>query len=235
MKVFAIGDLHFSTAVNKPMDIFGERWINHQEKIIENWKQAVGEDDVVFVVGDISWGTKIPEGKADLDIIKTLPGKKYFVRGNHDYWWSTASAMNRLYPDDDKMNFLNINYVTVGKYAVCSTRGWMIPTDERFEEGDMTIYKREANRLRLSIEQAKKDGYEEFIVLMHYPPTNCSYVDTLFLEVIEQYQPKYVIYGHMHGEENFSLSVHGEHKGVSYHLVSSDYLNFVPKEILEID
>ena len=32
MSLYAIGDLHFSTAVNKPMDVFGDNWDNHQEK-----------------------------------------------------------------------------------------------------------------------------------------------------------------------------------------------------------
>ena len=46
MGLFAIGDLHFGFAVSKPMDIFGENWKNHSEKIIENWKREVTEEEM---------------------------------------------------------------------------------------------------------------------------------------------------------------------------------------------
>ena len=51
MGLFAIGDLHFGFAVSKPMDIFGENWKNHSEKIIENWKREVKEEDKVLLPG----------------------------------------------------------------------------------------------------------------------------------------------------------------------------------------
>ena len=35
MALYAISDLHLALNVHKPMDIFGERWLNHDEKIKE--------------------------------------------------------------------------------------------------------------------------------------------------------------------------------------------------------
>ena len=113
MKIFAIGDLHLSTAVNKPMNVFGMNWDDHEEKIFADWKKRVSEDDIVFIVGDISWASKVKEAKADLDIIASMPGNKYMIRGNHDYWWSTASALNKIFKEEDKMNFMNVNYQVV--------------------------------------------------------------------------------------------------------------------------
>ena len=231
MRIFAIGDLHLSSSINKPMNIFGDNWENHDKKIFDYWIDNVDDEDVVFVVGDISWATKIDDAKMDLDIIEKMPGKKIFIRGNHDYWWSTATALNKLYSNSDKMVFMNTNYIRLDKYAVCGTRGWKTPLDERFEEKDNSIYIREAKRLELSLEQAKKDGCEDFIVLLHYPPSNSNYDDTLFLDVIKKYKPKCVIYGHIHGEESFPFGINGKFDEVDYHLVSCDFLDFKLKEI----
>lgn len=232
MRLFAIGDLHLSSVSDKPMNIFGDNWENHDKKIFEDWKKRVGEDDVVLVVGDISWATKIYDAKYDLDLINDLPGKKYFIRGNHDYWWSTATALNKLY--DENMVFMNTNFETFKNYAICGTRGWLCPNDVIFEEKDETIYKREAHRLRISLESAKKAGYEDFIVIMHYPPTNDKFEDSLFMEVLREFKPRHVIYGHLHGEENFSFGLKGNIDGINFHLVSCDFLDFKLKEIEDI-
>lgn len=234
MKIFAIGDLHLSTAVDKPMNVFGDNWNNHEEKIFSDWKKKVGDEDVVLIVGDISWASKTREAKADLDIIASMPGRKYMIRGNHDYWWTTASALGKLFEPEDNMKFMNIEFETLGEYAICGTRGWICPNDVRFEEKDETIYKREANRLNMSLEAAKKAGYEKYIVMLHYPPAINSGEKTKFMEVIDKFRPEYVIYGHLHGEDSFGLGIKGRHNGTDYYLVSCDYLDFKVKEILEI-
>ena len=33
MSIFAMADLHLSSSVNKPMDIFGARWTDYMDKI----------------------------------------------------------------------------------------------------------------------------------------------------------------------------------------------------------
>lgn len=233
MKVFAIGDLHLSTAVDKPMNVFGDNWLNHEEKIFKDWDEKVSDDDIVFIVGDISWASKLNDAKLDLDKINAQKGKKIFIKGNHDYWWTTATALNKLY--DDSMVFMNTNYVMIGEYAVCSTRGWSTPNDIDFDEKDNEIYLREAHRLKISLEQAKKDGHEKIIILLHYPPTNEDLEKNLFFDLIEEYKPEHVIYGHLHGEESFQYGVKGCRNGINYHLVSCDYLGFELKEIMEIE
>ena len=123
MKIFAIGDLHLSGSVDKPMNIFGDHWEGHDMKIFQDWSARVTDDDVVLVVGDISWASKLKDAQLDLDQIDKLPGKKYFIRGNHDYWWTTATGLNKLYGDD--MVFMNTNFQVLGPYALCGTRGWL--------------------------------------------------------------------------------------------------------------
>jgi predicted phosphohydrolase len=46
MSIFAIGDLHLSHNFEKPMDIFGDGWANHTEKISENWNRVVRAEDL---------------------------------------------------------------------------------------------------------------------------------------------------------------------------------------------
>ncbi|WP_101773357.1 metallophosphoesterase [Peptostreptococcus faecalis] len=229
MKLFAIGDLHLSGAVDKPMNIFGDNWIGHDKIIFDDWKEKVSNEDVVLIVGDISWASKLQDARVDLDRISECPGKKYLIRGNHDYWWGTATALNKLYEDD--MNFMNTKYETLGEYAICGSRGWICPNEHCFEEKDFEIYKREANRLKISLESARKDGFDKFIVIMHYPPTNEKFENSFFMDIINEYKPEHVIYGHIHGKENFKYGLQGELNGVNFHLVSCDYLDFKLKEI----
>lgn len=229
MRIFAIGDLHMSNSVDKPMNIFGSHWEGHESKIFSDWKNRVSDEDIVLIVGDISWASKLDDAKVDLDILNSLPGKKLLIKGNHDYWWSTATSLNKIY--EEGMVFMNTKYEVVGEYAVCGTRGWLCPNEVKFDDKDEVIYKREANRLRLSLEGAKKAGYEKIIVIMHYPPTNEKFEESLFTSVIKEYSPEYVIYGHLHGEESFATGMKGCIEGTKYELVSCDYLDFKLKEI----
>lgn len=73
MALYAIGDLHLSLSVDKPMDIFGEAWVRHEEKIKESWLANVSAEDTVLIPGDISWATAFDEAKIDLEWINQLP------------------------------------------------------------------------------------------------------------------------------------------------------------------
>ncbi|MGG2468465.1 MAG: metallophosphoesterase [Paraclostridium dentum] len=223
MSLYAIGDLHFSTAVNKPMNIFGDNWDNHEEKIINSWKSKVNEEDTVLIVGDTSWAINMNEAEEDLNIIHNLPGKKIYVKGNHDYWWTTVAKLNKLYDD---MSFLQNNFYQYEEYAICGTRGWICPNDVKFTEEDEKIYKREAHRLKLSLDEAKKAGFKKIIVITHYPPTNDKLDPSLFTEIYESYGVEKVVYGHLHGKESFKMGLKGIRNEVEYNLVSCDYVDF---------
>ncbi|WP_195948385.1 metallophosphoesterase [Paraclostridium bifermentans] len=223
MSLYAIGDLHFSTAVNKPMNIFGDNWDNHEEKIINSWKSKVNEEDTVLIVGDTSWAINMNEAEEDLNIIHNLPGKKIYVKGNHDYWWTTVAKLNKLYDD---MSFLQNNFYQYEEYAICGTRGWICPNDVKFTQDDEKIYKREAHRLKLSLDAAKKAGFKKIIVITHYPPTNDKLDPSLFTEIYESYGVEKVVYGHLHGKESFKMGLKGIRNEVEYNLVSCDYVDF---------
>lgn len=227
--LFAIGDLHLSLGVDKPMSIFGDNWINHHEKIKEDWLKRVGKDDTVLILGDTSWASKLQDAMADLDFINELPGRKIFIKGNHDYWWPTVGKLNRLY---DNMFFLGTDFYTYKDYGICGARGWICPGDSVFEEKDLSIYNREVHRLELSLKSLRDAGYDKMIAMLHYPPTNDRHEDSAFTELFEKYGVELVLYGHLHGKDAFPVGFQGERRGVMYRLASCDYLDF---KLLSVD
>lgn len=229
MGLFVIGDLHLSIGVNKPMDIFGEQWVEHHTKIQKNWMKMIEEDDTVLIPGDISWAMSMEEAMKDLMWIQALPGRKILLRGNHDYWWSSVTKLNALF---ENMFFLQNNYFSYKSYAICGSRGWICPNENKFTQQDQKVYERELHRLKLSLDAAVKKGYEEIIVMTHYPPTNDRLESSGFTEIYEAYNVKKVVYGHLHGQDSFKGGLQGEYNGISYYLTSCDYLDFKPLQIV---
>ena len=200
MKVFAISDLHLSINNPKPMDIFGPVWEGYLDKIFTDWKEKVTDEDIVLLAGDFSWAMKLEETDEDFKLLSTLPGKKVIIRGNHDYWWKSISAVRKVLPSgfyaiqNDAIKFDNI--------IICGTRGWTVPerNAEQSEE-NKKIYDREVLRLELTLQAADKlrQNGEEIICMMHYPPTNFSKDDSDFTRLIEKYKVNKVVFGHLHG------------------------------------
>ena len=225
MSVYAIADLHLSLAKDKPMDIFGENWTEHDKKIQKNWKEIITNDDTVLVAGDISWAISMAEFQPDFEFLRSLPGKKVFISGNHDYWWTSVQKLNTM---DENMFFIRTNFYAMGDTAVCGTRGWVCPNDTMYTAADEKIYKRECGRLELSLQAAKKAGYEKIIIMLHYPPVNDKGEKSEFQRIIEEYGAKKVVYGHLHSPEVHKTGIKGVVNGIEYFLTASDYLDFKP-------
>jgi predicted phosphohydrolase len=230
MALYAISDFHLALGGDKPMDVFGHNWLNHDEKIKNNWLKIITKDDTILVAGDISWSMHMDEGMKDLKWIHELPGTKIFVKGNHDYFWTSITKLNSLYED---MKFIQNNFFTYKDYAICGTRGWISPEYENFTTHDEKIYKRELIRLRLSLDAALKNGYTNVIMMLHYPP----FVDKLIennemVNLIEEYKVKKVIYGHLHGPSLQKIKDILIRNEVEYIITSCDYINFTPIKIM---
>ena len=224
MSIFAIGDPHLSFApgVDKPMDVFGEEWKDHAEKIKKSWLASVGDEDTVVIAGDISWGLKMEEAMADLKWIDALPGKKIMLKGNHDLWWSGIGRLNSLFDD---MVFIQNTCCKCEDVIICGTRGWMCPGSDDFSDDDRRIYDREVLRLGYSLEAASElDG--EIIGFTHYPPTNDKKQPSGFTRLYEQYGVKNAYYGHLHRKETYKRGITGNMNGVNYELISADKLGF---------
>jgi len=228
MKVFAISDLHLSLSENKPMDIFGPEWDNYMNRIEYHWREIVGDDDLVLLPGDISWAMYHDKAVADFSYIEALPGKKIITKGNHDYWWATRSKLNEFKKVNglDSVVFLQNDACFFENFVITGSRGWKNPDDEGFTAEDMKIYKREIERLRLSLKLT--EGFNgEIIAMLHYPPFGSKGKQTAFTEILQEFGVKVCIYGHLHGK-SCSNAVEGEYDGISYYLVSADYLEFIP-------
>jgi len=230
MKVFAISDLHLSVNNPKPMDIFGPTWDGYLEKIIDDWNQKVGDDDLVLMSGDFSWAMKLAETKADFDIIKDLPGKKILIRGNHDYWWASISAVRQSVPKN--VYAIQNDALKFGDYIICGTRLWNLPDGKAQTPEDEKIYKRELIRLEMTLQSAQKlkMGDEKIICMLHYPPYTFKEEDNEVTAMLEQYGVYKVVYGHIHAycKQNLVLNKNE----ILYYLTSCD---LVENQLIEID
>lgn len=230
MSVFAIGDLHLPGHEQKPMDVFGSHWDRHFETISENWRAKIGDDDIVLIPGDISWAMQLSEAEDDLNAIGQLPGIKLLLRGNHDYWWSSLSKLRAVLPE--KMHAIQNDALRIGDHVFCGTRGWSFPTPQQpLNAQDEKIYQRELMRLRMSLDQARKLACSDVTVMLHFPPLFVDGEGTAFTDILEEYAVTRVVYGHLHGA-GIKIGFEGERKGIQYHLVSCDALNFHPRRLV---
>ena len=229
MKVFAISDLHLSSAVNKPMDIFGPGWDNYFEKITADWTAKVQNDDIVLIGGDISWGISIEEAAPDFALLSALPGRKVVLRGNHDYYWNSLSKLRTAFPD---FLFLQNNCIRIGNILIAGSRGWTIPTTDTTDE-DLKIYNRELMRLKMSLDAMESQRCDDdyVIALLHFPPFDVLFNDSEVTALLEEYKVDKVLYGHLHGK-NARVNHIIEKNNITYHLTSCDLIGNKLIEVL---
>lgn len=228
MALYTIGDLHLSLKNPKPMDIFGDNWEKHEEKIKQDWLSKVNKEDLVVLPGDFSWETYLKETDKDFEFINNLPGKKILLKGNHDYWWTTVASMRNFIKENDFKNidFLYNNSYEFENYIISGTRGWSVK-----EEGNEKMLNRECIRLEISLKDAlsKVNNNKEIIVFMHYPPiTNTDLIqnkESDFIRILKKYNIKRCYYAHLHAS-SINEAVEGNYFGIDFKLVSSDSLNF---------
>ena len=229
MALYAIGDLHLSFGTDKSMDVFGGRWENYTEKILEGFSM-VGDEDTCVICGDLSWGTTLAQSQEDFLFIDRLPGKKIILKGNHDYWWTTARKTCGFFEENGitTISILNNNCYFYGETAICGTRGWFFE-EEKGEAHDRKIMLREIIRLETSLKCA---GDSPRLVFLHYPPKYRDYECPEILDLFEKYEVGVCFYGHIHSH-GCAYAFTGMHRGTDYHLISADYMNFRPLKILD--
>ena len=224
MNIFAISDLHLSISTPKPMDIFGEIWENYTEEIEKDWNEKVGDDDIVLLAGDFSWAMYLEDAVKDFEYLNKLKGKKVMIRGNHDYWWQSVSAVRNSSRED--VYFLQNDSIKFGNIVICGTRGWTVPERNKIQtDEDLKIYKRELIRLELALQSATKSRQEGdiLIVMIHYPPFNSALDDSDFTLLMEKYNANICVFGHLHGKKTRSVMEYSK-KGIQYYLTSCDKL-----------
>ena len=227
MSLFVIADLHLSFGCNKPMDVF-PGWKDYTQRLEQNWRSLVKESDTVVIAGDISWAMKLEETEQDFAFIHRLPGQKILMKGNHDYWWSTKSKIERFLQEKGftSMKVLHNNAYIVENVAVCGTRGWLYNSET---EEDIKIVNREVGRLVASLDDAvRQDAHAQTIVFLHYPPVYGNMACAGILDVLETRHIEQCYFGHIHGNQASKKAVRGNYHGIKMHLISCDYVNFMP-------
>lgn len=245
MAIFVLSDLHLSTdlSMNKSMDVFGDRWRDYMTKIQKSWNSVVSDGDTVVVPGDISWATRLTEARADLDFLNKLNGMKLLGKGNHDFWWATASKMQKFFDENgfDTLKILYNNAYVVEDRIVCGTRGWFPDESRQVVVGDVDYQKivnREVGRLKLSLDCAKKLQKAELDengsslpidVFLHFPPVWSDFSMQEMLDTLSLYEINNVYFGHIHSAYNSPRAF--KHQNMTFTLTSSDFLNFYPLKI----
>ena len=228
MALYAIGDLHLCLGAPKPMDIFGGAWVGYMEKLAQGI-QKIQPEDTTVLMGDLSWALDLEHAGADFAWINQIPGRKIILKGNHDYWWSTAAKFYKFCQQNGFQDqwILNNNCYEYDGWAICGTRGWFFE-EERSGQHDEKVFKRELCRLEASLKAA---GDLPKMVFLHYPPRYKGYTCEPILELLKQYDVRKCYYGHLHGASH-GLAQEGLWDGIEFKLLSADRLNFQPFQVL---
>lgn len=228
MALYAIGDLHLSLGTDKPMDVFGGAWTGYVEKLRQGLS-VIGPEDTTVLLGDLSWALDLSQAREDFGFMAAIPGRKVILKGNHDYWWTTAAKFYKFCQENHYENLwiLNNNCYFYGDIAICGTRGWFFE-EERSGTHDEKVFRRELFRLEASLKAA---GDREKYCFLHYPPRYRGYECREILDLLKRYGVTRCYYGHLHGDSH-KLAREGEFEGIEFHLVSADYLDFRPKPVV---
>lgn len=229
MALYAIGDLHLCLGAPKPMDVFGGAWVGYMDKLAAGMSRIKPEDTTVLL-GDLSWALDLEGAGADFQWINThIPGRKIILKGNHDYWWSTAAKFYRFCQENGIGNqwILNNNHYEYEGWAICGTRGWFFE-EERSGGHDEKVFRRELMRLEASLQSA---GELPKMVFLHYPPRYKGYECREILDLLEKYAVRRCFYGHLHGAAR-AMAQEGLWNGVEFRLLSADQLNFQPFTVI---
>jgi len=224
MAIYGISDLHlYLDNPEKTMNVFGNHWNDHINRLRDNWKSVVSDDDVVVIAGDVSWALKFKEDFADLDFVKSLPGKKVLVRGNHDYWWrrDITNRIQKTLPDN--MFLLQGSACSIDGVWFAGTRGWRV--EEGNQEGSLKIFKRELAYFERALSAIPEDAFK--IAVLHYPPFDEDLKHNVFAKCARNYKVDMLVYGHIHGGQYLE----GNINGVEYVYIAADHLDFMPKLI----
>lgn len=157
MALYAIGDTHLSLGADKPMDVFGGGWSGYVDKLRAGFAE-IGPEDTVVLCGDLSWGMSLEQAREDFAFLDALPGRKILLKGNHDYWWTTAAKMERFFAENgfSTLEILHNNCRLYGGVALCGTRGWFYEEDRKGHGAK--IFNRELIRLEASLKAAGGAG-----------------------------------------------------------------------------
>ncbi len=249
MQIFAISDLHLSLSKpEKTMEEFGSVWKDYQKKIKTNWEKNITDKDLILIPGDICWAVKLKDALIDLEWIHQLPGKKVMIRGNHDYWWPSATKLKQILPPS--IFFIQNNSINFEDISITGARLW---DSEEYDfnnyinfvynpkqkndvqqeiQQDLSkkIFLKELQRLKHNLEKLNKQAKTK-IVMTHYPPISADLKTSKASTLLERCNIDICVFGHLHNLKK-EKKIFGEKNNIKYILTSADYIDFTPLKIL---
>ncbi len=174
-----------------------------------NWRKLIGPDDTVILAGDTSWAMNLNDTKADFAFIQSLPGQKWLLKGNHDYWWTTTRKMETFLAANgfDTLHILHNNACIVDDTALCGTRGW--PFDDLAAQGEKADGPRGRPPADEPAVQAAGDAAQR-IAFLHYPPIYPgAAAQERFVDVLHDFGVTECYYGHLHGKNPSAMPRRG--------------------------
>ena len=239
MSLFALADTHLSFAQPKPMDIFGYRWNDFENKIKTNWTALVKDTDTVVMPGDISWSSDFEGLKPDFDFLASLPGKKIIGKGNHDYWWQTRKKLDGFNAAQGYtcFDFLHNNAIYAEGFVIAGSRGWYTedkPTPAVRGSDSVKLLARETERIKTSLnaakiiaeEHAEHGALPEILAFLHFPAVFRGYVCDEIVRELCTAGVQRCYFGHIHGVYDIPGST--EYAGIRFTMISADFLDFRP-------
>ena len=227
MALYAIADVHLSLGADKPMDVF-PGWEDYtrrlQEKLAPSGQTGrYGGDRGGYLVGH-AFG-RYPGGFC---VFTRIAGQKTAAHAALDCW-TTRRKMERYLETEGftDITFVHNSAVPVQGCAVCGTRGWLAGA---MSEEDQKIVNREVGRLKTSLDEALRQDLSP-LVFLHYPPIYDGARCQPILDLLREYEITDCYYGHIHGKQAAQRAPMGEYEGIRMHLLSCDYVRFLPQRI----
>jgi uncharacterized protein len=227
MNVWAISDLHLSFARPDRRERYAARWRDHAARIEEHWRARVGPGDLVLLPGDLSMARNHRDVQPDLAWLDRLPGIKVLAPGNHDQWWNSAAAVRPMLRAS--LRAVDGDALDIEGAIVCGTVG--IPPTLGEETQDIDAGLSALGRALGAALQLRVRADAPLYVLWHYPPFDAHGQPGRCVELLEQARVTACVYGHLHGQREWSAAVQGLRGGVRYYCVAADAVGFCPLRI----
>ena len=191
------------------------------EELMEFWDYYVPgrlkEYDLILSSGDLK--------AAYLSFVVTMARSPVmYVHGNHDTGYAVTEPEGCDCIDGEIVEYRGLRILGLGGCL------WYRPGDHQYSEKDM---RKRIRKLRWKI--AKYGGVD--IIVTHAPPRGVGDGDDrahqgfeCFLELIDTYQPRYLLHGHVHASYSMKLQREREYHGTKVINVCEKYILDVPKE-----
>ena len=231
MDVWAISDLHLSFARPERRERYAARWRDHAGVIEQHWRARVGPDDLVLLPGDLSMARNHRDLQPDLAWLDRLPGTKVLAPGNHDQWWNSVDAVRPMLRTS--IRAVDGDAIELNSVIVCGALG--VPASfDTSAGGD----RKDVESMLRTLERALEDALRlrvraesPLYVLWHYPPFDAHGQPGGCVELLERARVTACVYGHLHGQREWSAAVQGMRRGIRYHCVAADAVGFCPLRV----